>query len=79
MMNATIFHQDPWGAPVTFASEMHQLLSGIIGILSVFSMLFIGISFVRTKTSLGFGVYTFVTIGMVLISAGLFAASTGEH
>ncbi len=77
MMTATIFPQDPWGAPATFAGEMHKFLSGIIGILSMLSMLLIGIWFVRTKTSPGFGVYTFVTIGMVLISAGLFAASTG--
>jgi Protein of unknown function (DUF998) len=77
MMTATIFPQDPWGTPATFAGEMHILLSGIVGILSVFSMLFIGIWFVRTKTSPGFGIYTFVTIGLVLIAAGLYAASTG--
>ena len=77
MMTATIFPQDPWGASATFTGEMHILLSGVIGILSIFSMLLIGIWFGRTKTSPGFGVYTFITIGMVLISAGLFAASTG--
>jgi hypothetical membrane protein len=77
VMTATVFPQDPWGTPATFAGEMHKLLSGVIGILSMFSMLLIGIWLVRTKTSPGFGVYTFITIGMVVITAVLFAASTG--
>jgi hypothetical membrane protein len=74
---ATIFPQDPWGTVATFAGEMHKLLSGVVGLLSMFSMLLIGIWFVRTKTSPGFGVYTFVTIGLVILSAGLYAVSIG--
>jgi len=77
VMTATIFPQDPWGAPATFAGEMHKLLSGVIGILSMVSILLIGIWFVQTKTSPGFGVYSFITIGFVVTTAGLFAASTG--
>ena len=72
---ATIFPQDPWGATATFTGEMHKLLSGVIGLLSMCSMLLIGIWFVRTKTSPGFGVYSFLTIGLVVLSAALFAAS----
>jgi hypothetical protein len=78
VITATIFPQDPWGAPATFTGEMHKLLSGVIGLLSMLSMLLIGIWFVRTKTSPGFGVYSFITIGLVVISAGLFAASMGS-
>lgn len=74
---ATIFPQDPWGSTVTFAGEMHKLLSGIIGLLSMFSMLLLGIWFVRTKTSPRFGVYTFITMGLVVISVGLYAVSIG--
>jgi hypothetical membrane protein len=74
---ATIFPQDPWGATATFAGEMHKNLSGVIGLLSMFSMLLIGIWYVRTKTSPRFGVYTFVTIGLVVISVGLYAVSIG--
>ena len=77
VITAAIFPQDPWGAPATFAGEMHELLSGVIGLLSLFSILLIGIWFVRTKTSPGFGIYSFITIGLVVISAGLFAASVG--
>jgi hypothetical membrane protein len=75
---ATIFPQDPWGSTVTFPGEMHKLLSGIIGLLSIFSMLLIGIWFLRTKTSPRLGVYTFVTIGLVIVSAGLYAVSVGS-
>ena len=75
--NATIFPQDPWGTTATFTGEMHILQSGVVGLLSMLSMLLIGIWFVRTKTSSRFGVYTFVTIGLVVISAGLFTVSVG--
>jgi hypothetical protein len=75
LTTATIFPQDPWGATPTFIGEMHKLLSGVIGFVSMFSMLLIGIWFIQTKTSPGFGVYSFVTIGLVVISAGLFAVS----
>ena len=74
---ATIFPQDPWGATATFTGEMPKLLSGVVGLLSMFSMLLIGIWFVRTKTSPAFGVYSFVTIGLVVISASLYATSIG--
>ena len=74
---AAIFPQDPWGTTATFTGEMHKLLSGVIGLLSMFSMLLIGIWFVRTKTSPRLGVYTFVTIGLVIISASLYAVSIG--
>jgi hypothetical protein len=75
---ATIFPQDPWGATATFAGEMHKNLSAAIGLLSGFSMLLIGIWFFRTKTSKEFGIYSFITIGLVVITAGLFAASIGS-
>ena len=60
---ATIFPQDPWGTTVTVTGEMHQLLSGAVGLQSLFSILLIGIWFIRTDSSPRFGVYSFVTIG----------------
>ena len=75
---ATIFPQDPWGTTATFAGEMHKNLSGVIGLLSCVSMLLIGIWFFRTKTSKKFGVYSFITIGLVVITAGLYAVSIGS-
>ena len=77
LLNATVFLQDAWGTPATLAGEMHKLLSGLIGVISMFSMLLIGMWFVRTRTSLGFGVYTFVTIALAMVAAVWFAVSTG--
>jgi hypothetical membrane protein len=74
---AAVFPQDAWGTTATFAGEMHKLLSGVVGLLSIFSMLLIGIWFVRSKTSQRFGFYSFVTIIFVIISAIIYAASVG--
>jgi len=75
---ATIFPQDAWGSTPTFAGEMHKLLSGVIGLLSDFSMLLIGIWFIRSEIFPGFGTYSFITIGVVIISAGFYAANIGS-
>jgi hypothetical protein len=32
---ATIFPQDAWGSPPTFAGEMHKSLIGLVGLLSI--------------------------------------------
>ena len=40
---ATIFPQDAWGSPPTFPGEMHKILSGVIALLSILSMMLIGI------------------------------------
>jgi hypothetical protein len=78
VMTATIFPQDAWGSTPTFAGEMHKQISGVIGLLSVFSMLLIGIWFIRTGISSRFGIYSFFTIGLVVISTVLFMANTGS-
>jgi hypothetical protein len=75
---ATIFPQDPWGTTATFRGEMHVLLSGAIGLLSIFSMFLIGIWFLRTKTSPSFGIYSFITIGLVVVSVVMYAVSIGS-
>jgi len=75
---ATLFPQDPWGTTATFAGEMHKNLSGVIGLLSVLSMLLIGTWFLRTKTSIRFGVYSLITVGFVGVAAGLYALSIGS-
>jgi hypothetical protein len=75
---ATIFPQDAWGSTPTFAGEMHIRLSGVIGLLSVFSMLLMGIWFIRAEIFPGFGIYSFITIGLVIISTGFYAANIGS-
>jgi hypothetical protein len=78
LTTATIFPQDPWGTTATFAGEMHKNLSGAIGLLSCVAILLIGIWFFRTKISKKFGIYSMITIGFVVITAGLYAVSIGS-
>jgi hypothetical protein len=74
---ATIFPQDPWGSPPTFPGEMHKIMSGIVGLLSMLSMLLVGFWFNRAKIFPGFGTYSFITIGIAILSTGFFVASLG--
>ncbi len=75
---ATIFPQDAWGSTPTFVGEMHIRISGFIGLISLFYMLLIGIWFIRTGIASRFGIYSFITIGLVVISAALYMANTGS-
>jgi hypothetical protein len=74
---ATVFPQDPWGSPPTFAGAMHMILSGAIGILSLLAISLIGLWFNRRGMFPGFGTYSFITVGASLMAAGFFAASVG--
>jgi hypothetical membrane protein len=75
---AIIFPQDAWGSPPTFPGEMHKILSGVIALLTILSMLLIGIWFNRVKLFPGFGTYSFITVGVVVLSAGFFVANLGS-
>ena len=75
---ATIFPQDAWGSPTTFHGEMHKILSGVVALLSILSMLLIGIWFNRAEIFPGFGTYSFIIIGAVILSAGFFVANLGS-
>ena len=75
---ATIFPQDAWGAPPTFAGEMHILLSGVVGLLSLLSICLMGIWFNQANIFPGFGTYSFITIGAVVLSTGFFVANVGS-
>ena len=72
---ATVFPQDPWGSPPTFPGEMHKIMSGILSIVSMLSMLLLGVWSNRAKIFPGFGTHSFVTIILVILSAVWFAAS----
>ena len=75
---ATVFPQDAWGSPSTFRGQMHQNLSGVVGLLSMLSMVLIGIWLNRTKLFPGFRTYSFVTVGVSLLSTAWFSASWGS-
>jgi len=75
---ATIFPQDPWGSPPTFAGQMHINLTGIVGFLSMLSILLLGLWFTRTKLFPGFGIYSLITVGIAILSAVFFMAMVGS-
>jgi len=72
---ATIFPQDAWASPPIFLGEMHKILIGLVGLLS---MLLLGIRFSRAGVSRGFGTYTFLTVAVVLLVAVFYAAKMGS-
>jgi hypothetical protein len=65
---ATIFPQDAWGTPPTFPGEMHKLL--VLGVLlpfNILSTLLIGIWLKRADIFPGFGTYSFITVGAIVL------------
>jgi hypothetical membrane protein len=74
---ATAFPQGPWGSPATFAGEMHMILHGVISLLTILSMLCLGIWFHRAEILPGFRTYSFATAGVAIVSAGFFLVSLG--
>jgi uncharacterized membrane protein len=76
--SATIFPQDARGAQPTFAGEMHMVVHGGLSILTMCSLLLIGIWFARAKGQSGFRTYSFITVGLAILSAGLFMVTLQE-
>lgn len=75
---ATIFPQDAWGSPPTFQGEMHKILAGVLAILSILSTLLIGIWLNRTDLFPGFGTYSFITVGVIVLSGGFALTKLGS-
>ena len=75
---ATIFPQDAWGTTPTFSGQMHIYLSGALSLITLLSIFLMGIWFNQTGFYPGFGTYSFITIGAVIISAGFFVANQGS-
>jgi len=75
---ATIFPQDAWGSEPTFFGEMHIILHGVISILSMLSILLIGIWSYRSGVFPKFRTFSFGTIVAVMLTAGMLVASLGS-
>jgi hypothetical protein len=75
---ATFFPQDAWGSPPTFQGEMHKILAGVLAILSILSTLLIGIWLNRTDLFPGFGTYSFITVGIIVLSGGFALTKLGS-
>ena len=75
---ATIYPQDAWGSPPTFKGEMHKILAGVLAILSILSTLLLGIWLNRTDLFPGFGTYSFITVGVLVLSGGFAVTKLGS-
>ena len=75
--NATTFPQDAWGSAPTFAGEMHKILASVLALLSILSTLLIGIWLHRADIFPGFGIYSFITVGVIIFSGGFAVANLG--
>ena len=77
---ATIFPQDAWGSPSTFPGQMHKILVlGVLAPLAMLSTLLIGIWLKRADIFPGFGTYSFITVGAIVLSGGLAGATLGTR
>ena len=57
---------------------MREILSGVVGLFGILYMLFLGIWFNRAEIFPGFGTYSFISIGVVVLSVGFFIATLGS-
>jgi hypothetical protein len=75
-VGTAISPQDPTGAPPTTAGQLHKILvfGGLIP-LSILSTLLVGIWFRRAGVFPGFGTYSFVSVGLIVLS-GIAAGPT---
>ena len=75
---ATVFPQDAWGSSPTFSGEMHKIVSGVLSLLTILSWVLMGIWFNRTEILPWFRTYSFITVGVVLLSTGYLVANMGS-
>jgi hypothetical protein len=75
-LGTVIFPQDAEGNPQTLAGLLHKLLvfGGLIP-LSILSTLFIGLWFRKEGLYPGFDLYSFITVGAVVIMGGIGGAT----
>lgn len=72
------FPQDPIGSMATATGSMHIVLASLSSLTTMLAMLFVGLWFRVIPSLRGYGIYSFVSLGIVFVSGGL-AASTIAH
>jgi len=56
---------------------MHKVLAGVLALLCMVSALLMGIWLNRADTFPGFGTYSFITVGLVVLSGGFAVVKLG--
>jgi hypothetical protein len=78
ILTATLFPQDAWNSTPTFQGEMHKILAGVLALLSIISTFLLGIWFQRSELFPYFGIYSFITVFLILISGGFAVMKLGS-
>jgi hypothetical protein len=78
ILTATLFPQDAWNTDPTFQGEMHKILAGVLALLSIISTLMFGIWFQRAGVFPYFGVYSFVTAAILIVTGGYAITKLGS-
>jgi Protein of unknown function (DUF998) len=69
------FPQDPIGSPATAIGNMHIVLASLSSLTTMLAMLLVGLWFRVIPALRSYGLYSFISLGVVFISGGV-AAST---
>jgi hypothetical membrane protein len=72
------FPQDPIGSPATATGNMHIVLASLSSLTTMLAMLLVGLWFRVIPALRSYGLYSFISLGVVFISGGV-AASTIAH
>jgi hypothetical protein len=79
-VGTAIFPQDAAGAPVTTAGNVHKILVfGALIPLSFLSTLLIGLWLKRTGMFPGFPLYSFISVGAIVIMGGVGGATADSR
>ena len=72
------FPQDPIGSPATATGNVHIVLASLSSLTTMLAMLLLGLWFRVIPTLRNYGLFSFISLGIVFVSGG-FAASTIAH
>jgi len=74
-----IFTQDPRGSPATFYGTLHIALSGVTALLTIISVILVGLSFKDYVGQNNFTWYSYATAILIFLSGGAGAASIANN
>lgn len=74
-----VFTQDPRGSPATLFGTLHIALSGVTALLTIVSVILVGLSFKDYAGQKTFTWYSYATALLIFISGGAGAASIANN
>lgn len=74
-----VFTQDPRGSPATLYGTLHIALSGVTALLTIISVILVGLSFKEYKGQKNFTWYSYATAILIFLSGGAGAASIANN